>query len=103
MTIFLVLKISRKRLHCMENKLQVELDSWLGTKWRHMQSVKGHGVDCIQFPVAVAKVMGWLPADFKTIKYARDWATHNNHVILIHLEKVAKKLDLSIDDFFQVD
>nr|WP_285442053.1 NlpC/P60 family protein [Candidatus Jettenia sp. AMX1] len=50
--------------------------------------MKSEGADCIQFIVAVAKELGWLPADYKTIKYARDWSLHNNRSIL--LEEISK-------------
>mgnify|MGYP001579535695 CR=1 FL=1 len=73
-----------------DNEITKEILSWKGTRWRHLQSVKSEGVDCIQFPVAVAKNLGWLPANFKTIKYSRDWAIHNSRSILVEeLSKVA--------------
>ena len=76
--------------------------SWKGTKWIHSQSLKGVGVDCIQFVVSVGKELNWLPSDYKTIKYTRDWAIHNDRSILLEeLNKVCNKIpitDLQIGD-----
>lgn len=82
-----------------DNEIVKEILSWKGTKWRHLQSVKGEGVDCIQFPVAVAKNLGWLPTNFRTIKYARDWAIHNDYSILLQeLCKIATNLQISKEE-----
>ena len=88
----------------MEDKVTNEILSWQGTKWRHMQAVKGEGVDCVQFPVAVAKNLGWVNKDYKTIKYARDWATHNDFSLLTReLETLLEAVPLSGDVISCVD
>ncbi len=66
-----------------EQELIAEIRSWCGTPWMHMQAVKGVGADCIQLVVAVAKRAGWMPADFKTVKYSMDYALHNTDSVLI--------------------
>ena len=99
MQISLALNICPERRHYMEDKVTKEILSWLGTKWRHMQAVKGHGVDCIQFPIAVARNLGWLTDNFKPIKYSRDWAAHNfDSILLTEVIKVAKDLQIPKDE-----
>lgn len=84
----------------MEDKeILAEIISWKGTRWRHMQSVKGEGVDCVHFPLAVAKNLGWVKQDYIPIKYARDWATHNDFSMLTReLEILTDKVPLSGND-----
>lgn len=62
--------------------------SWKGTKWIHGQSLKGVGTDCIQFIISVGKELNWLDSNYKSIKYSRDWALHNDRSIL--LEEIKK-------------
>ena len=83
----------------MEDKeILAEILTWKGTRWRHMQAVKGEGVDCVQFPVMVAKNLGWVSDDYKTIKYSRDWATHNDFSVLTReLETLLEAVPLSGD------
>ena len=49
-----------------------EAHSWIGTRWRHWQSVKGRGVDCVHFVVAVVRAAGLLPDTFTVPSYARN-------------------------------
>lgn len=78
--------------------IKEEILSWLGTPWKHGIALKGFGADCIQFVVAVAKTLEWLPGDFKTIKYKRDWALHNSYSVLEEeLAKVAKQINIDGD------
>ncbi len=74
-----------------ENEIINILNSWKGTKWIHGQSLKGVGTDCIQFIISVGKELNWLPSNYKSIKYTRDWALHNDKSIL--LEEVSKLCD----------
>ena len=67
------------------------LNSWKGTKWIHGQSLKGVGTDCIQFVISAAKELEWLPPDYQSVKYNRDWALHNERSIL--LEEINKFCD----------
>lgn len=81
-----------------------EINSWLGTPWKHGIALKGFGTDCIQFIVAVAKTLEWLPKDFETIKYKRDWALHNAHSILEEeLGQYSSKVDISNIDWNYLD
>lgn len=73
--------------------IESEICSWLGKRWIHGQSAKSTGADCIQFIVAIAKFAGWLPQNYQTIRYAKDWAVHNDKSVLKdELEKVANQI-----------
>lgn len=79
-----------------EQAIIAEARSWVGSRWIHGQSVKGVGADCIQFIASVARNLGWIPNSYKTMKYARDWAMHNDRSILIEeLSKVAEQVDIN--------
>ena len=41
------------------DKFLEEAKSWQGTPHKPNQALKGSGVDCVRFPVAVARTMGW--------------------------------------------
>jgi len=72
------------------------LNSWKGTKWIHGQSLKGVGTDCIQFVISAAKELEWLPSDYQSIKYNRDWALHNERSILLEeINKVCDEISLN--------
>ncbi|MDD2321745.1 MAG: NlpC/P60 family protein, partial [Geobacteraceae bacterium] len=76
-------------------QLIAEICSWEKTRWVHGQAVKGVGTDCVQFPVAVAKWAGWLPAGFKTVPYDVDYALHNEESILVReLKKYCNQVPL---------
>lgn len=62
--------------------LKEEICSWIGKRWIHGQALKTEGADCIQFIIAVSKTVGWLPKEYRSIKYAKDWAIHNDRSIL---------------------
>lgn len=62
--------------------IKEEICSWIGKRWIHGQALKTEGADCIQFIIAVSKEVGWLPKEYKSIKYAKDWAVHNDRSIL---------------------
>lgn len=66
-----------------KEKFIKECRSWLGTRWQHAVSLKGVGVDCVQFMLSVSKKMGWLNKNFKVKPYPRDWALHQSHSILM--------------------
>ena len=73
----------------------VEARSWIGTRWIHGQSLKGIGTDCVQLIVSLAKTFGWVSPEFKTRKYTKDWALHNERSILKEeLAKVAHIISL---------
>lgn len=54
-----------------------EARTWLGTAWRHEGRVKGAGVDCAQFLIAVYAACG-LIEEFKTEHYPSDWMLHSD-------------------------
>lgn len=49
--------------------------TWLRTPWHHRACVKGVGVDCAQFPLAVYSAVGLIDW-FDTGDYPRDWHLH---------------------------
>lgn len=57
--------------------LVAEARSWLRTPWHHRAHVKGAGVDCAQFPLAVYAAVG-LVEWFDTGDYPRDWHIHRD-------------------------
>lgn len=80
-----------------EQEIINEAKSWKNTKWMHGVALKGYGVDCVQFIVALAKTFGWLPEGYKTLKYNRDFALHNSDSILLEeIENYCVKVE---DDF----
>ena len=42
----------------MRDAVVAEAKTWLGTPWRHMQRIKGVGVDCANLPAAVYEACG---------------------------------------------
>lgn len=61
----------------IREKIIAEAMSWLRTPWHHEARVKGAGVDCAQFLIAVFAAVG-LVEDFKTEHYPRDWHLHRD-------------------------
>jgi len=61
----------------MSDKVIAEARSWIGTPWHHLARVKGAGVDCAQFLVAVYAAAG-LIEDFDTEYYPADWFQHHD-------------------------
>jgi cell wall-associated NlpC family hydrolase len=59
-----------------------EAKTWVGTKWRHGQALKGDSTDCIQWIGYLGKQFNWIPKDYKFPRYPRDWALHNSFSIL---------------------
>jgi NlpC/P60 family putative phage cell wall peptidase len=58
-------------------RVVAEARSWLGTPYHHRAKLKGVGVDCAQFVLAVYANAG-LIADFDTGEYPRDWHIHRS-------------------------
>lgn len=75
-----------------EEALKKELDSWVGTPYRHRTGVKQRGCDCIHLVIETFKAVG---ADKGRIihvpKYAPDWHMHNGQSLL--LEGFRKQYD----------
>jgi len=59
-----------------------EAAGWLGTPWHHRARVKGAGVDCIQFVIAVFSACGLCPA-IDTGDYSRDWMLHRDDELIL--------------------
>ena len=76
-------------------------EGWLGTKWKHMQCVKGVGVDCVHLIIGIAYELGWVKKK-ELIKYHRDYALHCTESILEqHLPDYAYQIseqDIQIGD-----
>lgn len=67
--------------------------TWIGTKFHHGARVKGAGVDCGQFPLAVFEACGLIP-NYRPEAYPADFHLHSDsEMYLAHLEKFAAKVD----------
>lgn len=79
------------------DRLLREVDSWLGTPYRHMQCTKGRGADCTLFIGSVLKEVGALK-DFVYTYYPKDWQTHTSTELIIdHFRKHASYLHPNLD------
>ena len=58
-----------------------EAISWSRTPWHDRARVKGAGVDCAQYPIAVFHAVGLIP-DIRPV-YDRQWALHNDRELYI--------------------
>lgn len=54
-----------------------EAMTWKGTPYHHAQRVKGAGVDCGQFPLAVFEAAGLIP-HYEPAWYPHDWHMHQD-------------------------
>lgn len=70
-------------------ELKAELDSWLGTPYRHFCGIKGKGADCIHYVVRVIEKLGANQGRNLIIpNYVKDWNLHRGEELLIeHIEK----------------
>lgn len=59
-----------------------EARTWLQTPWHHRARVRGAGVDCIQFLIAVYNACGLCP-DIDTGDYPPDWMLHRDEERLL--------------------
>jgi cell wall-associated NlpC family hydrolase len=67
--------------------------TWIGTPFHHAARVKGAGVDCGQFPLAVFEACG-LIAHYEPEPYAQDFHIHNDEEIyLANIELFARKVE----------
>ena len=80
-----------------ERKLVVqEALSWLRTPYHHMQRVKGAGVDCGQFLIAVYSATGVI-RDIDTGYYAQQWASNQREErYLKWIERYACRVDVPL-------
>lgn len=70
--------------------------TWLRTPWHHEGTIKGAGVDCGQFLIAVFAAVG-LIAPIKTAHYPADWNLHRDEarfmtLLLEYADPVAQPL-----------
>jgi NlpC/P60 family putative phage cell wall peptidase len=63
-------------------RLWAELESWLGTPFRHWCGVKGQGVDCIHFVVRVLEATAGV-GPLRIPEYSRDWHRHQDASLLL--------------------
>ena len=54
-----------------------EARTWLKTKWHHAARIKGAGVDCANFLIAVYAAVGLVP-EFALEHYNIDWMLHRD-------------------------
>lgn len=61
----------------MRAAILAEAMTWLRTPWHHAARVKGAGVDCAQFLIAVYAAVGLVP-EFAPEAYPADWHLHRD-------------------------
>lgn len=59
-----------------------EARSWIGTPFRHGQSVKGSGCDCVGFIIGVGKATGMVPEEYRPPVYSAQHTLHRDDSIL---------------------
>lgn len=73
-----------------------EARSWLKTPWHHEACVKGEGVDCAQFLIAVYSALALIPP-IETEHYPPDWHLHRGEpLFLAHMLKHARRVDSAL-------
>jgi cell wall-associated NlpC family hydrolase len=82
-----------------------EACSWTGTSWHHAARVKGHGVDCAQYLIAVYYAAGIIPM-IEPEDYPADWHLHRDEprflrVLMEHCKAVIspKAGDIAMFDY----
>lgn len=75
--------------------LKAELESWIGTPFRHRCGVKGGGVDCIHLVVRVLEAFGHPPV--RIPPYSKDWHIHNGFELLLTEIRTQLQVD-ELDD-----
>lgn len=76
----------------LADRVIAEARTWIGTPWHHLARVKGAGVDCAQFLVAVFAAAGAIEP-FEADYYPADWHMHRDEprfleMLLRHGERV---------------
>lgn len=70
-----------------------EAMTWLGTPYAHRQQVKGVGVDCAQFPLAVYAAAG-LIAPIRAKDYSPQWHLHRGEELYLDaVGRLARQID----------
>lgn len=62
------------------DQLREEVESWVGTPYRHWCGVKGSGCDCIHLVARVMEASGAAP--YKIPWYPKDWHLHRSEELL---------------------
>jgi cell wall-associated NlpC family hydrolase len=76
-------KFMKRYYEGKEKLLKAELDSWLGTPYKHWSGVKRKGVDCIHFVVKVLQATGGDQGRHINIqRYPKDWHLHRGDQLL---------------------
>lgn len=80
-------------------QLYEELESWVGTPYRHHCMMKGKGVDCIHFAVGVLYALNVFD-ELPPIDYVpEDWALHDTQdLILERVAQYSKTVEMSKKD-----
>lgn len=64
--------------------------TWMRTPYHHQACVKGAGVDCAMFPLAVYRECGIISEDFQTPEYSTQWHLHHSEELYLQaIDKVA--------------
>lgn len=88
----------------IEERIITEAKSWKGTKWKHNVSRKGFGTDCVQFIISIGKEFDWIPKEYSTGVYRKDYFLHNSKSILLQeIEKFCYRVTVNqckIGDIF---
>jgi len=80
--------------------LERELESWIGTPFRHRVGVKQLGCDCIHFVVEVYRKLG-LPriGQYKIPDYPMDWHLHKlEDLLMLHIRQFGRFEEVSLED-----
>jgi len=64
-------------------RVKQEALSWVGTPFRHNQSCKQQGADCVGLVYGTFKALGCVPADFAPKPYSQQWHIHKNEELLL--------------------
>jgi cell wall-associated NlpC family hydrolase len=78
-----------------------EAKTWLGTPWRHMQRLKGVGVDCANLPADVYEKCGVI--DHLEADYPRQWMLHRKQDRFIEWIVFAGGREITFDELLPGD
>lgn len=56
---------------------------WIRTPYHHQGAVKGVGVDCAMFPIAIYKECGVLPEAYHPPEYSMQWHLHHSEELYL--------------------
>lgn len=64
-------------------QVKQEALTWVGTPFRHNQSCKQRGADCVGLVYGTYKALGCIPLEFQPKPYSQQWHMHKNEELLI--------------------